>query len=859
MPKWRVRLLGKLRVEQEDGPPVRFRTRATEAVFAYLALHPQQEVRRDVLASIAWPEASDEAGARSLRTALSSLRQTFGAALQSDRQSAWLQADAFDTDVQHFRSERNPSEYRGRLLEGFAFDWVYPLAFELEELFAQSVIEQCGERHEAEAIQLVTRALAIEPTRLDLRIKLRELCPAHDMLQMPSVATTFVGRRAETDAITKLFIAHRLVTLTGPGGCGKSRLASEICAIHQPDAWFVPLAHVSEADSFFETLRASLRIPETSDVSAREQLGFALRELPALIVLDNFEQILSAGSSLAELLADLPRLRILVTSRVPLGLVGEIEYPIGPLESPDSKKLLSDRMHSVYPELNLTPYEAEITKLCDRLDGYPLAIELAAAKARLMTPQEMLLELDHRFEFLEQHRGRDRRHASLHQALDWSFELLPTQAQDLLADLTVFSGNFTRAAVDGVLGKTAIEPLEILVSAGWLIPIVTSEPRRFRLLESIRQFAGETLPPTRRRALERAHAHHYLRFAEQCAEQAFTPFESRLHDQADLDLPNLDQAWEWLIDHEPNAALKFVTGLNWYAVLRGRSQLAQDRICAALEQSTSPPPIELAFAYHCRGNFFLFQRDHDGALPWYQQARDIGLAEGDLWHIGQGSIQLAQVHAELGNYAVARREVNLGIKANLERGMPSWTGAAYVISTLVANRQGDVETAVADGLRAVDFCKRGGYSWGIASALNELAMAHFLAGDHERSLEVQNESLAIKRQLIAPGSLALSLADLAMVQLEMGNVSDASLNLREAVEVLGSNHLLGLHPVVYVTGSRLLACLGHAEGAAVCRSVAARLVSPSERRHAHWVDFWRDVDGESGSDVHEAVHAIQSL
>lgn len=855
-------MLGKLRVEQEDGSPVRFRTRATEAVFAYLALHAPQEVRRDQLASIGWPEANDESGARNLRTALSSLRQTFGSALQSDRQTVWLEADAFDIDVQRFQHERNPSDYRGRLLEGFVFDWVYPLALELEELFARAVIEQCEGRQGPEAIQLVTRALAIEPTRLDLRIKLRELCPAHDVLQMPSVATSFVGRHAETAAITELFSAHRLITLTGPGGCGKSRLANEICARHQPDAWFVPLAHVRDVDAFYPTLRTSLRIPEMADVSAREQLGFALREIPALIVLDNFEQILSAGVCLAELLADLPQLRLLVTSRVPLGLVGEVEFPIGPLEPADSRKLFRDRIHSSYPGLDLAPYEAAINELCERLDGYPLAIELAGAKARLMTPQEMLLELDNRFEFLEQHRGRDRRHASLHQALDWSFELLPTQAQDLLADLTVFSGSFTRSAVEGIVGGPRLEPLDTLVSAGWVLPITTSEPRRFRLLESIRQFASEALPPTRRRSLEAAHAQFYQRFAVNCAQQAFTPLESSLHDQADLDLPNLDQAWDWLIEHEPNAALQFVTGLNWYAVLRGRSHQAQDRICAALDKSAAPAAIELAFAYHCRGNFFLFQRDHEGALPWYRQARDIGLAEGDPWHIGQGSIQLAQVHAELGNYASAREEVTLGIRANLERGLPSWIGASYVISTLVANRQGDVDLAVADGLRAVDFCVQGGYSWGIASALNELAMAHYLAGDHGRSLAVQEDSLALKRMLTAPASLALSLADMAMVQLETSDVPGASLNLREAIEILNSNHLLGLHPAVYVTGSRLLAQLGNAEAAELCRSVAASMVHPAARRHAHWADFWRDDEGycqADGSKVREAVQAIQNL
>ncbi|MCW5942383.1 MAG: tetratricopeptide repeat protein [Fimbriimonadaceae bacterium] len=843
MGRWNVRLLGQVRVTSPEGEAVRFRTRATEVVFAYLAHRAGDEVRRDTLAEIGWPSADEESARRSLRTALSSLRETFGGdCLEADRTIVRLRRDRFDVDVVRLREERDPSLYGGRFLEGYDAEWAYHAGLDAEEAFYAAAMDRMAALPTDEARRLAESILARDPSRLDVRARARELGLVATRGDGPLSATSFVGRERELAELAELLGDHRLITLTGPGGSGKSRLAAEVWRRRLPNAWFVPLADVRDSGAVAEAMRGSLRVPGSPDRGPVEQIAFALGDMAGLLVVDNFEQVVEAAGVLERLLRSCPSLRVLATSQVPLGLDEEFEYPIGPLDLAvlgadgltDGQRLFLDRARTVSPGFAAREGDLPVVaKLCDRLDGYPLALEIAASKARVLSPGDMLTQLDDRFAFLTRVGESAGRQRSLRAAFDWSFERLPPVAQDALSEATVFRGGFTLASATAVLGiPCAAEAFELLAAHAWIDRAPGADPPRFRLLESVREYAAELLPPRRREALRRGHAHHYLRLARRCVETVFTAEEPLAHEAVDPEIPNLDAAWEWLIENDAEGALSFAVGLNWYWVLRGQWSLAQSRMDQALAVANPDPRPMLTYAYECNGNFVLFEGRFTDSEVWFRRAVAMAEQIGHTLYQGRALVQLAQAHAEQGRYEVAREEARRAVSLIEQSGNPNWIGAGLVVACLVANRMGDVQEARALGESAVRFCREGGYAWGVASALNELAMAHHLAGDYGASLRYQEEAIVIKRRTNTPRSLALSLGDLAATRLELGDADGALAALREGTRILASLGSPGAFPRVYLTAAKAFARVGDLPASAACAS-AARFLIGDGPRHAH--------------------------
>ena len=282
----------------------------------------------------------------------------------------------------------------------------------------------------------------------------------HDL---PAQVTSFVGRQRERDQLVELLGSCRLVTLTGPGGTGKTRLAIEVadgCIDAFADGvHLVPLATISDADLVLPTVAAQLGLRETPASPVREVLIDHVKQRQILLVLDNFEQIIEAAATIGELLAAALRLRLLVTSREPLRIAGEQEYPVPPLALPngrvgrgadelrsvDSVTLFVQRARSVRPSFDLTAANANaVAEICTRLDGLPLALELAAARVRLFEPQELLPRLDRRLTFFAGGRDLPERQRTLRGAIDWSYELLTAAEQALFRRLSVFSGGLHR-------------------------------------------------------------------------------------------------------------------------------------------------------------------------------------------------------------------------------------------------------------------------------------------------------------------------------------------------------------------------------------------------------------------------------
>ena len=407
----------------------------------------------------------------------------------------------------------------------------------------------------------------------------REAGPVRSTL--PSQATPLVGREADVDALRMLLVADdvRLVTLTGPGGTGKTRLAIEAAASLEeafPDGlFFVDLSSLSDpalvASRIAQALGVEERVAAAADVL--DALRDHIRGQRLLLVLDNFEQVLPAAPVVAEVLTLGTRHKALVTSRGSLRLSGEREYPVLPLPLPEPDQaadpetalqsaavaLFVERARTVRPDFALTSENAAVvTEICTRLDGLPLAIELAAAWIKLLTPAETLDRLERRLDLLTGG-GRDRpsRHQTLREAIDWSYELLDPDEQVLLARLAVFAGGFTLAAAEAIAGEQGdamrvIEGLSSLVDKSLLQRRDATEGHsRMTMLQTIQEYALYRL--IERRELEELrsrHAEYYLALAEAAEPELVGPEQDAWIRRLDAETANLRSALTWSLESD---------------------------------------------------------------------------------------------------------------------------------------------------------------------------------------------------------------------------------------------------------------------------------------------------------------------
>jgi predicted ATPase len=474
---WQATFLGAFSLERGGQRIERLRSLKMEALFARLALAPDRQFSRDELIAYLWPDDSIEVGQNNLRVALSRLRQTLGAGVvEGSRTHVQLCPGAVQTDVVAFEAAVRRGDaigalslYHGPYLPGVYDD--------------HTVAER--ERLEALAERMRERAARLETS------------PTHPPL--PTYLTRFLVRERERDELAALVREKRLVTLLGPGGIGKTRLATETARC-LADAFslvaFIPL------DECFEAARLPERICATLGMCAAQTppltaLTVLLHERPALLVLDNLEQLVESGVGevIEQLLTRIPTLRILATSRVLPGVPGEQVFPLASLTSEQSLALFLDRARVARP--HFTPAaDQPIAALCARLDGIPLALELAASRLRSQSVVEILEQLARSEKPLRQPGDKQTRHASLDDAIAWSWRLLPTHQQAFLAQLSVFQGGWTAAAAAAVTGYTdATERLSALTDASLVVAEETVGGRmRFRFLETIRAFATARLP-----------------------------------------------------------------------------------------------------------------------------------------------------------------------------------------------------------------------------------------------------------------------------------------------------------------------------------------------------------------------------
>jgi predicted ATPase len=404
--------------------------------------------------------------------------------------------------------------------------------------------------------------------------------------------TSFVGREREIAEVRRLLGGTRLLTLTGPGGIGKTRLALQVGSTLQEDfadgVWLIELAALADPTLVPHTVALALGITSASARPIDTLLADYLCDKQLLLILDNCEHLLSACATLAEfLLREAPHLRILATSRESLGILSAMTWQVPALSLPDPSpasdtppaiehlreseavQLFIERAATVQPDFALTPHNAPVVAhVCQRLDGMPLAIELAATRVRVMSVQELAARLDDRFSVLASgNRTAQPRHQTLRALIDWSYDLLAAEEQALLRRLSIFAGGWILEAAEAVaseLNMATLDFLTALVNKSLVVVDEHDDATRYQLLETIEAYAHEKLVQANEEHDARTqHLHYYLWLVEQAAPHLSGLYRNAWYARLEVEHANLRTALEWASRHDMRAALRLIANL-WY-------------------------------------------------------------------------------------------------------------------------------------------------------------------------------------------------------------------------------------------------------------------------------------------------------
>jgi predicted ATPase/class 3 adenylate cyclase/Tfp pilus assembly protein PilF len=630
---------------------------------------------------------------------------------------------------------------------------------------------------------------------------------------LPVQSTSFVGREKELGELKKLIENTRLVTLTGAGGSGKTRLAlqvaAEMSAHFHNGVFFVPLAPITDSRLVASTIAQALGITETPGRSILDNLKDYLQSKSLLLLLDNFEQVIEAAALIADLLAECKDLKMLVTSREGLRISGEREYPVPPLALPDLSRLPSpeslskfaavelfvQRAQMVKPEFNLTHETAPaVAEICSQLDGLPLAIELAAARIKLMSPDLIRSRLKRRMEFLTGGaRDLPARQQTLRSAIAWSYDLLNENEQALFQHLSVFVGGCTVEAVVAVAGDHAdrgslLDHLGSLLGKSLLQETEgTGGETRFVMLETLREFGLEQLEASGAQGTVRdRHANFFLALAEQAETSLERGEQVQWMERMEQEHDNLRAALEWskVSDGKGELCLRLAGALGTFWEVHGHFTEGRERLSAIASMEIAQGHTTARARLLARAAELAYrQSDYTATNTLAKESLEIYRQIGDQQGIASTLIKLGNAATERGSYAPASRflEEALAIWRELED--THGTARALISLGWVALRSGDHNLANTRLKEALALSQELGDARSMGFELSGLGEVALRQRDYARARQLMEESLELRRQLGNKWGVGVSLGMLGWVAMRERDWDRAITRLGESLEI----------------------------------------------------------------------------
>jgi predicted ATPase/DNA-binding CsgD family transcriptional regulator len=629
--------------------------------------------------------------------------------------------------------------------------------------------------------------------------------------RMPVQLTSFVGRSRELAELEASFGGARLVTLVGPGGSGKTRLALEFAARRRaasPDLHFVDLTTITDAALVPASIATVLGIREVAGEALQETLARRLGDREVLLVLDNLEQLPAAGSVIAELLAASPGLRVLATSRAPLHVRGEHEYPLAPLQLPgpvevaslddlaevEAVKLFVERARAIDPAFALTGDNAiAVAGICARLDGLPLAIELAAARTRLFTPAALLARLDHRLPVLtEGPMDAPVRQRTLRSTIGWSFDLLSERDQRVFAALGVFAGGFALDAAEAVVtgpagrdgGPDLLSSLNHLVEQNVVTVAsdASGEPR-FRMLETIREFAWDRLLEPDRVGLRDRHLAYFVALVERSEPELRGPDQAAWLRRLAGEQADIRAALAWAQEaHRDESMLRLAAALKRRFWHDGGGLGEGLRWLEAALAVASDAPATLRVKAQQRAAWIVWELG-DGNRSEELFEASLAAADDDD-HLSRLEALIGLSHRALGaggpELDAAAERMAEAIEHARHGGGPGALVEPLIVAGQLAEARGDLGQARAQFEEALDIAREAGDVWGTASALVQCGALAFAAGEHAHAEALLAESVRLSMESGDRGLvLAHATAALAQALTAQGKLEAARSRLRE--------------------------------------------------------------------------------